>query len=180
MENDIVNIFIDAIYKDEPNNYTVSKSISLNKENPFYDWYIPMIDKDINAITYNVTILRKDGTQEVIADVSTESSTIIVGENIENLLQITIMPDLLDFDTVLKLAHVQLEYTDADKGVYERKDFTFKAGAIAPGNWAVKVKNKMKKDYNYKVTYYLQDNTKKEFSKEGLTDLTLFLELPLN
>ena len=180
LENDIVNIFIDAIYKDEPNNYTVSKSISLNKENPFYDWYIPMIDKDINAITYNVTILRKDGTQEVIADVSTESSTIIVGENIENLLQITIMPDLLDFDTVLKLAHVQLEYTDADKGVYERKDFTFKAGAIAPGNWAVKVKNKMKKDYNYKVTYYLQDNTKKEFSKEGLTDLTLFLELPLN
>lgn len=180
IENDISNIFIDAIYKDKDNNYQVSKSISLSKDNPFYDWYIPLINKDVSSITYKGTVLRKNGTQEEIAEVSTDSSTIIVGENVENLLEITVMADLLDFSTVLKLAHVQLQYSDPDKGVDERKDFTFKAGAVAPATWLVKVKDKTKKLYNYKVTYYLQDGSKKEVSKEGISDLTLFLELPVN
>lgn len=180
LETEISNIFIDAIYKDEANNYKVSKSLSLHKENPFYDWYIPVIDKDVTTITYNGTILRKDGTQEEIAEVSTDSSTIIVGENIENLLQITVMADLLDFDTLIKLAHVQLHYSDTDNGVDVRKDITFKAGAVVPESWLVKLKDKTKKSYNYKITYYLQDGSKKEVSNEGVTDLTLFLELPVN
>lgn len=178
--NDIENIFIDVVYKDEGNNYQFSQSITLHQDNPFYDLYIPMIDKNIDSITYKGSLLRKNGTHEEIPETTTDATTILVGANIENHLEITVMPSLLDFETTVKLAHIQLEYTDADKGVDERKDFTFMASASNPQKWLVKVKDKTKKTYNYKATYYFKDGSKKEVLKEGVSDLTVFLESPIN
>ncbi len=180
LENTISNIFIDATYEDTTNDYKITQSIALSKDNAFFDWFIPMIDQNADTITYKGHVVRKDGTQEEIPETTTDSSTIIVGENVENLMDITVMADLLDFANTLKLAHVQLEYIDAENNISERKDFTFKEGAMDPGKWLIKLKDKSKKDYNWQATFFLKDGTRKETDSKTVDDLTLFLELPSN
>lgn len=180
LENEISNIFIDARYEDTANDYTVSQSIALSKDNPFFDWFIPLIDSGTNTITYKGHIVRKDGTEEEIPETTSDASTIIVGENIEDLLEITVMPDLLDFSNTLKLAHVELEYTDAENDIHEREDFTFKEGDLEPGKWVVKLKDKSKNEYSWKGTFFMKDGSRKETEPVKADDLTLFLETPSN
>lgn len=178
LETEIANIFIDAKYEDTANDYVVTKSIALSKDNPFFDWFIPMIDKSVSSISYKGIIVRKDGTEEEIKEKTTDATTVIVGENVENLLDITVMADLLDFTNSIKLAHVELEYTDPDNDVHEREDFTFKAGAVEPGKWLLKLKDKTKTEYSWKATYFMADGTRVNTDPVTTDDLTLFLEAP--
>ena len=180
LTNDIANIFIDATYKDDANDYVITQSIALSKDNPFFDWFISLVDETVNTITYKGHIVKIDGTQEEIPETTSDASTIIVGENIENLMDITIMADLLDFANTLKLAHVQLEYIDAENNVNEREDFTFKASDLEPKKWLIKLKDKTKNSYNWKASFFLKDGSRKETDTVTVDDLTLFLELPSN
>jgi hypothetical protein len=180
LENEIASIFIDARYEDTANEYIVTQSIAISKENPFFDWFIPLIDQSISTITYKGHIIRKDGTQEEIPETTSDNTTIIVGENVENLMDVTVMADLLDFQDTLKLAHVQLEYVDGENNVNERKDFTFKEGALDPAKWHIKLKDKSKNSYSWQATYFMKDGSRQETEPEVVDDLTLFLELPSN
>ncbi len=180
LTNEISNIFVEATYKDEANDYIITQSIALSKDNPFFDWSIPLVDGSVNTITYKGHVVKMDGTQEEIPEKTTDASTIIVGENIEDLMEITIMADLLDFANTVKLALVQLEYIDTENNILERKDFTFKEGALDPGKWLIKLKDKDKNQYNWKATYILKDSTRKEANSSNVDDLTLLLELPQN
>lgn len=180
LENEINNIFIDAKYEDPANDYTVTQSIALSKANPFFDWFVPMIDDSIDTISYKGVIARKDGTEEEIPETTSDASTIIVGENVENILEITVMADLLDFDSAVKLAHVELKYDDEENDVHEREDFTFKAGALDPQTWTLKLKDKSKTEYSWEATYFMQDGSRVSVDPSVSDDLTLFLETPAN
>lgn len=178
LENDISNIFLDAVYEDTENNYRLEKSIALSKSNPFFDWGIPVINSKINTITYGGQIAFKDGSIEDIPQQTSSSSTIIVGNTVEDKIEISVLADLLDFTNTVKIAHVQLQYVDEENNINERKALTFKAGAIDAQKWQLELKDKSKVEYTWKATYFMMDNSRKETEEQTTSDLTLFLELP--
>ncbi|WP_452223650.1 hypothetical protein [Lacinutrix chionoecetis] len=180
LTTDIANIFIDATYKDEANDYVVTQSIALSKDLTFFDWLIPLVDESINTITYKGHIVKINGTQEEIPEKTSDASTIIVGENVEDLMSISINPALLDFAGTLKLAIVHMEYVDTDNDIKERKDFTFKEGAAEEAIWNIKLKDKSKTKYSWKASYFFKDGSRKETEKTEADDLTILPEPPTN
>ncbi|WP_124981357.1 hypothetical protein [Nonlabens xiamenensis] len=180
LENDIANIFIDATYADEDNDYRTTQTIALSKAIPFFDWTFPQINSAVNTISYKGHIVRHDGTNEDIAEVVTEDSTILVGAKKDDVFEIKVNPGLLDMGGTVKMANVQLEYKDEANDILEKEDFTFTAQKADEVVWNVDIKDKNLKQYTWKATFFMTDKSRITTDPQTTDELTLFIDLPSN
>ncbi|MBI1180088.1 MAG: hypothetical protein GC201_05980 [Alphaproteobacteria bacterium] len=173
----IQSIMVDLVYKDPGNNnYTQTKSMALSKATPFFDWTFPVIDENAGEVRYSGTIQYMDGTTQDIPETAATRSTIQLGDVVADRLEITVVPDLIDFASV-KLVNVSLHYTDDANHVDERKDLLFKAGEQAK-NWTVDLKNKTARDYTWSARFFMADGSRKELTDQPGEGETVILEIP--
>lgn len=177
LENEVDIIFVDLKYLDEENDYSQTKSVALSKSNPFDDWSFPVISPTGGRVVYSGNIRRKDGTVEEIEETLAKGDTLLVGPRVEDVLEVEVLPDLIDF-TAVKLARVSLEYQDQANGIDERHDIIFRQGASGSEKWSVDLKDKSKNQYRWKVTFYLVAGGSKEIDWQTTTEPTLLPELP--
>jgi len=178
LDTDIDTIFVDLKYNDETNKYSQTKTVALSKASPFFDWSFPVIDELAGKITYSGNIKFKNGMIENIAEVTTDKNTLMIGKKIEDVLEIQIVPDLLDF-TVIKLAKVSLHYEDPENNINEKEDMLFKPGADASKTWRVEIKDKSEKEYKWKASYFMTDGSDKKTVEVMTDEESLILELPV-
>lgn len=176
LENEISTIFLDLKYVDSGNEYTQVQSVALSKDQPFFDWSFPAIDDTVGSVFYSGNIQYKDGTNEPIDEVETTESTLLVGKLIQDNLEITIVPDLIDFSEV-RLAKLSLRYEDEANGVNERKDFILKEGSSIE-IWTVELEDKTKVEYEWQVTYFMADGSRRESEAVMTSDPSIILEVP--
>ena len=176
LERDVDTIFGDFRYVDEANTYTKTKSIALNKTNPFIDWSFPAIDPASGKVVYSGNMKFKNGQVEPIPEVETTKDTILIGKKVEDALEVEVLADLLDF-SVVRLAKVSLKYEDRDNGISKQADNVFKQGGNTSFRWSVELKDKKKRDYNWRVEYFLAVG-KKSTDWTPSSEPTLVLEMP--
>jgi hypothetical protein len=127
-------------------------------------------------VTYAATIRYADGTSAEIPETEAKRTTIQLGDVIADRLDVSIVPDLLDF-AAIKLVNVSLNYEDEANGLNEREDMIFKTGDTAK-TWHVDLKDKQKTGYVWSARFFLADGTRREVPATPSKDLTLLLELP--
>ncbi len=176
LDTEIETIFGDFKYVDEVNAYTQTRSIALTKSNPFVDWAFPAIDPAGGKVKYSGNIRFKNGQIEPLPDLETTKDTILIGKKVEDMLEVTVMPDLLDF-SVARLVKVSLKYEDADNSLVKIAEPVFKKDVPA-FVWKVELKNKRKRDYKWRAEYFLAAGGKKATDWATSEELNLVLEMP--
>jgi hypothetical protein len=175
-ERRIDTIFVDLAYDDEKNGYRQTSSIALSKDKRFMDWSFPVIDERAGKITYRALTTFKDGTSSDSGDKQLDGTTLLLGEDTATLA-VKIIPDLIDWN-VVKLASIQLHYTDPEHGIDERESFTFRKGA-PEAKWELALRDRSKNTYQWTATFFMMDNSKKEAASAGpVADEDLIVELP--
>jgi hypothetical protein len=170
-------VYLDLKYADEKNSYTLTKAIALSKDTPFFDWSFPVISSTLGKVTYSGTVAFKDGTIEPIPDTPALTDTILVPKAAQDVLEVTIVPDLLDW-TKLRLVKVSLRYEDTSNNINETKDYILTPQKKDMQTWKMELKDKNKNQFTYKVVYYLTDSTQKPINPPATADGTIILELP--
>ncbi|MFP8781301.1 hypothetical protein [Hydrogenophaga sp. RWCD_12] len=174
--NEVAGITVDAVYEDAGNNYRQRVNRNLNKDNPADDWTFPVIDDALGEVRYTATVLFKDGKMKELPETVAKRSTITLGSGTVEFLQISVVPDLMDWDKA-KLVNVALSYEDTANGVTSRTELRFKAGDTEKA-WKVALKDAAKTEYEATTTYFLKDGSKKVVGPTRQSDLSLFLEVP--
>ena len=169
----IDTIFVDLRYRDDENNYTQSHSAALTEGNTFFDWSFPVIDEQKGQVIYSGNIRFKDGTVEAIPETEATKDTIMLGD-VTMTNEISVMADLIDF-AATKLVKVTLHYHDDDSGIDESEDLVFKSGEPTTKAVAFPVKNKAKRLYEWKASYFQADGAVLTINPTTTTEETLVL-----
>ncbi|NER82023.1 MAG: hypothetical protein F6K42_21170 [Leptolyngbya sp. SIO1D8] len=111
------------------------------------------------------------------AETETTENTLLVGKIIQDTLEVTVVPDLLDFSQV-RLVKLSLRYADTANGVNERKDFIFRNGAANMTTWTIELEDKNQLEYTWQAMYFMVDGSRKETDAIATTDPTIILEVP--
>ena len=92
-------------------------------------------------------------------------------------MSVQILPDLLNFDSDVQLAIVELAYDDPANGIAERKTLTFSKTAKAPFTWIVPRQDTSKSKYSVRIRYVAFDRTKNtEVSLQDVDQQVLLLD----
>lgn len=177
LENEIQAITVDAVYEDLGNHYRQTVRKNLSSDNPAEDWSFPVIDDTLGEVRWSATITFRDGTSKDVTETVAKRPTITIGSGTVEFLEVSVVPDLLDWDKV-KLVNVALKYVDAAHEVNERKELRFKSGD-SEKTWKVPLKDAAKTDYEATITYFMVDGGRKvTVGPTKMTDLSIFLEVP--
>ena len=159
-ERRIDTIFVDLTYDDDRNRYRQTSSIALSKDKRFTDWSFPVVDERAGKVTYHAITTFKDGTSSDSGDQTLTGTTLLLGEDTATLT-VKLIPDLIDWN-VVKLASIELHYTDPAHGIDERESFTFRKGA-PEAKWELALRDRNSKTYEWTAKFFMQDgSTKRE------------------
>lgn len=175
--NRINQVYLDLSYTDDKNNYVQTKSLALSKDTLFFDWSFPVISPTLGKVTYSGTVAYKDGTIEPIASTIAPTDTILVPKVAQDVVDVMVVPDLLDW-TTLRLVKVSLHYEDAANNISKQKDYVLTPQKKDMQTWRIELKDKTKNQFTYQVTCYLTNGTQKATTPKLTSDTTLILEVP--
>ncbi len=173
LQNDIQNIFVDLRYEDEQNDYTRTTSTTLNAQQSFLDWKVPVISDKGGRILYSGQIAYQDGRVEAIPEQEAEGRVLMVGPVVAGRLKIEVFPDLIDWEQV-RLLRVALAYEDADNDISESANLVFREGATEPQTHEFAQKDKNQDEYEWTATFFMDDGSQVEVGPKRTTDTALF------
>lgn len=176
-DNRIATVFLNLTYNDTANEYEQTKTTALSKDMQFLDWTFPVINDAAGEVTYSGNVVYTDGTSEEIEPTVADSSTILVPKAIENILEVTVVPDLMDW-TVVKMAMVKLSYEDDENDVSEKETLVFSDTRTPAQPWKVELRDKDKSTYQHTVTYFQVTGGNVVVGPVDETSDTIILELP--
>jgi hypothetical protein len=175
-ERRIDTIFVDLTYDDERNGYRQTSSMALSKDKRFADWSFPVVDERAGKVTYHAITTFKDGTSSDSGEQPLSGTTLLLGEDTATL-SVTLIPDLIDWNAV-KLATIELHYTDAEHSIDERESFTFRKGSPEV-TWELAIRDRSKNTYEWTAKFFMADGSRKELASTGpVTDEDFIIELP--
>lgn len=178
LEDEIQNIFLDLTYVDEANGLRSEHSRALNASNPFFDWSFPVVDADAGILTYSGTIQYRDGRTRTIEQTQASERTIVVGDRIEDRLQVEVFSDLLPLDE-LRLARVSLTYRDEENGVTDTRSVVFRPGDDGRSKTvSFDLRDASRREYSWKGLYVLSNGGRVESAAVRTSDDAIFPELP--
>lgn len=176
LDNEIAMITVDLAYLDDENDYTQRKTVNLSKLLPTDDWSFPAVDDLVGKVVYSGQVSRVDGTTTPIPEQEAKGSVIVLGDVVQDFLEIAVVPDLIDW-TRAKLVNVSLLYEDEDNEVNERFEVRFKNGD-AEKTWKVPQKDKSVTGFTSTITYFLSDGNREVVGPKDETGLSVFPEIP--
>ncbi|MBU2667906.1 hypothetical protein KOI35_30785 [Actinoplanes bogorensis] len=177
LTHDVDQIHLDLTYRDEADDYVVTRSVALNAGNPFFDWIFPVITGADGVLSYTGLIVFRSGREEEIADPRVAVSTITVGPPPPGELEVEVIPDWLDFP-LLRLVTVELKYDDDDNGIHQHKTFVFR-GNSASQTFHTEIRNESRREYTWTADYFFTGGGRKTVGpKTDETRTALVLEMP--
>jgi hypothetical protein len=177
LEKTIENIFVELEYVDDANQYRQTQSIVLNSETPFFDWTFPVIDDALGTVTYSGNIVLRNGTVRPIEETVAESGTIVVPKAPQEILDLQVITDLIDFSAV-KLARVSIDYADDANFASLHKDLVFSKANSATSIVKIPIFDRTKKSVKWQASFFMTDNSRKTVPPTETTDSVVILEVP--
>lgn len=175
-------IMVDLDYEDAAHHYSAQESFSMKPNGDSQNWLVPLWKGASKSFKYRTLLTFKDGTSHQ-DDWKTESGsmTLQVGEIAADHLIVNLNTDLIDF-TAVKLAKVNIHYTDPANTIDSSEDFVFTQAKSAGVTWNIPIKNPALKKYTYNATFYMADATvpHKQIPDTPSSEDTIILEVPTN
>lgn len=103
-------------------------------------------------------------------------NTIDGGSVTQGLLEVKVLPDLIDFSKV-SYVKVALSYSDPANNVEKQSEVVFVADAEDPATWQVKLKDDSKRAYQWQATFFMIDGSRRTTTPVTTTDVTVILQL---
>lgn len=177
LDTEINTIFVDLRYVDEANRYDKTASVALSKAQPFFDWSFPVISATGGKVFYSANIQYKDGRVEAVNEREATSNTLMVGPIVEDVVQIKVLANLIDF-TKVSLVQVSLHYSDPANQIDERIDMIFEPTNKAPQTWTLPLKDKTKTKYSYEANFFMADGSTLTSEAKDTDQLSIVLRVP--
>ncbi len=173
---DIGDITVQAVYEEAGNSYRRDFGVTLSGEGKTFDtWTFPTVDEAQGTLSYTATIGHRDGTSEDVDVPDATGTRFELGRKFVDKLDVKIVSDLLDW-TALRMVNVSLQYVHSTPP--KTDDFLFRPADTAPKLWSVFLPKDKPASYTYTATYFLANGTRKTETRDGVTDESLFLEIP--
>ncbi|MFT4102039.1 MAG: hypothetical protein QM674_13570 [Burkholderiaceae bacterium] len=176
LQNDIGSITVQATYEEEGNDYRRDFAVTLSGDGKTFEtWTFPTIDETRGKLSYTATIGHRDGTTSEVEELDAKGTRFELGRKFVDKLDVKIVPDLLDW-TKLKMVNVSLQYLHSTPP--KTDDFLFRPADTEPKTWSVFLPKDKPASYKHVITYFMIDGSRKTDTRDGVTDESLFLEIP--
>lgn len=184
-------IVVELSYSEPGIDYSPGKTITLDSNHRSEKWAVPTINKDKAKVNSSGFIQFKNGTtRQFSGEQSAKTSTIKVGNVREDILEVEVDAEEVDFKQRFSSAKVTLLYEDTQNRVKETKFMTFKDEDS--DSWLVDLKDKNHKEYKWQAVLmhknslfgdkgkiYLPGSSKDNWNEgETRTKLSLKDEIP--
>lgn len=171
-------IVVSTKYADPSDGYTVSDVHSFAKLSDTWTWPVRLHDKTHRAFQYKVDTTFADGSSDTGTWKDGTEGTILVGQVAQKILEVDVIPSLVDFQRAWKLVVVKLKYTDDANAVEQDQTFTINAqNAASNFVWRLPIKDQTKKQYSYEVEAFGFDASQKTVGPKLTDDAALVLQL---
>ncbi|GAA5209501.1 hypothetical protein [Microbacterium kyungheense] len=171
----ISQIFLDLVYEDAANAYTVEQSVVLSAGSEAVSQPYAVLGEGGGVVRYSGTIRYKDGTVKPIPP-AVADGTIMVGDVVSRKIALTVVPDLVDW-TRVRLVQVALRHGPEAGG--EAKDLIFSPQNPAAATWEVPLQDGEDAAYRWSATYFLADGTQQSTPMTASTAPSLVLQPPV-
>ena len=171
----VASITGDFVYRDGMNGYEVRKPFSLARADASVDIAVPVLDQGPEEGTWTARVVRTDGSAMPLQGHAT-AGTVWVGME-PNYLEITLVPDLVDFTADVELAVVVLTFRDVARDVTESKTFTLSKTSHAQQVWRAPRHDSTLNTFDMDVRFIAYDRSKSsELHLKQLDQTTIVLD----
>ncbi|MGK7912253.1 MAG: hypothetical protein AB4050_12365 [Synechococcus sp.] len=175
----IDKVIVDAVYRDERNDFEVSHHTELISNGETSSWTFSLRDPNLTRFTYNKIIVYKNGSSEKKTDIEgTLGDTIPVGTGGVEVLEVQVDAGLVNWSKYRRI-FVYLEYEDSDNNLKQDKILRFSADNNDFVLWKVLLRDSEKTTFRYKLRYVGADSGDNfEGTWQETDDPVLVLEAP--
>jgi hypothetical protein len=171
-------IVVSTKYVDPGDGYAQSAVHSFAALTDTWTWQVRLHDRKQRAFQYKVDTTFQDGSSDTGTWKDGSEGTILVGEVAQKILEIDVIPALVDFQKAWKLVIVKLKYSDDANALEQDQTFEITAqNASGPFVWRLPVKDQTKKQYSYEVDAYAFDASQKIVGPQTTDNAALVLQL---
>lgn len=151
----IASILLSVRYEDKEHNYIQEMTHTFTSLADSWLWTVPILDRTKRSFQYRVMVTNTDGTSNQGNWVTATDTTLLIGQTAQQMLEVDIVPSLLDLQTEWKLVIARLHYDDPANQINEDHIFQITgANAGQPLSWKIPLKNPAMKSYTYRVDAY--------------------------
>lgn len=170
----VASIVVTTKYTD--GDYDKSDVHSFTNAAETWAWSIDLRDRSKREFTYKVDVTYADGSSDAGEFVPGTEGTILVGDIARDMLQVEVVPTLLDL-TKWKLVIVRLSYDDG-AGTTAEQVIQLTAATPAPPElkWTIPVKDATKRSFFYQIQAFGNAGEKHLVDRTETTDPLLVLE----
>lgn len=158
----LASIVVSARYADKSSGYTQADMHTLLSSGDSWTWTVRLLDKNQRSFEYKADIKNADGSV-VPGDWSPGSeATIPVGPATVHIMEVDVIPALLDLQKTWKLVVVRLKYEDPTHNAALDQVFQISAAnSSQPFSWRVPLADPHANKYTYEIDAYGFDGTNK-------------------
>ncbi|WP_243074476.1 hypothetical protein [Microbacterium sp. SS28] len=172
--NRIAQIFLDLVYEDAANDYTVEQSVVLSAGSEAASQPYAVLGDGGGTVRYSGSIRYKDGTVKEITS-TVADGTIMVGDVVSQKLDVTVIADLIDW-TRVRLVQVALRHGPQPGG--QAKDMIFSPQTPAPQRWELPLGEGETSAYGWSAVFFFADGTQATVGPNEATAPSLVLQPP--
>jgi len=174
----LASIVVSARYKDKASGYTQADMHTLSSSGDSWTWPVRLLDKKQRSIEYKADIKNADGSV-VPGDWSPGTEgTILVGQATQQIMEVDVIPALLDLQKTWKLVVVHLKYEDPNHNVALDQIFQINAAnSSQPFSWRVPIADPHVNKYTYEIDAYGFDATNKVIGPLQTDNRALVLQI---
>ncbi|WP_309065912.1 hypothetical protein [Microbacterium sp.] len=170
----IASIVVTATYTD--GDYEVSDVHSFAGVGDTWEWSVDLRDRSKREFTYRVDVTYADGSSSQGEPRTGAEGTVLVGDVARDMLQVEIVPTLLDM-TKWKLVIVRLSYDDgAGTTAQHVAQLTAAPPDPAALKWVIPITDATKRGYTYQIQAYGNAGERHMVDPTPSTDSLLVLE----
>ena len=176
----VEKIIVDARYRDPENDFAADHHAELDTNGEVSVWNLPLRNPDLRRFTYDVIVINRDGSRDEILNRERElGATIAVPTAAADVLEVTVVPALIDWSKY-QLVLLYLEYSDAENGIHETKNYAFReADGGLDQVWKVLLRDPEKAEYRYRLRFMGFDRAdNREVPWTSTSDPILVIENP--
>jgi hypothetical protein len=171
----ISQIFLDLAYTDAANDYTVEQSVVLSAGNEAVSQPYAVLGDGAGVVSYSGTIRYLDGTVKPIPP-ATADGTIMVGDVVSAKIDVTVVPDLVDW-TQVRLVQVALRHGDGPAAA--AKDLIFSPQVHTSQRWELPLGDGEDPGYSWSAVFFLADGSQHPTGPVSSTAPSLVLQPPV-
>ena len=166
----------DISYEDARRGYRITRAFHLARLTDAFPFEVPVLEGGPEVASWTGRVSYADGSHLELDPGQGPPGTVWVGKA-TNAFTVQIVADLLDFETDVQLAVVELSYADPAHAIAERETLTFSKTAKQPRSWRVPRQDPALGKYDAKIRYIAYDRTKNsEVQLRQIEDQVLVLD----